>query len=204
MAYNPKDRFFKQAKEENYAARSVYKLKEIDQRHRLLKNGQFVIDLGAAPGSWSQFISEKIGSQGRVLSIDLTEVQLKLPNVIFLQQDIHEVDFKELRDTYNLPEKADVVVSDMAPKTTGIRLTDQARSLELCEMALNVACEHLKTGGHFVCKLFHSDEFSAFKKKLQTAFQKVDVVKPESTRKISKEIFLVGIHLKYGKTNVAT
>ena len=195
MTYNPKDHFFKKAKAEDYLARSIYKLQEIDQKCRVIGKSDMIVDLGAAPGSWSQYCLRKMGPNGRVIGIDLTEVTIKDPRFVFYHDDIFKIDWpKELAQLE--VTKVDVVLSDMAPKTTGIRLTDQVRSLELCEMALSFSESYLKKGGHFVCKLFHSDNFKDFQNKMKKQFKKVDVLKPESTRKISKEIFLIGLDHK--------
>jgi 23S rRNA (uridine2552-2'-O)-methyltransferase len=193
MTFNPKDRFFHKAKKENFVARSIYKLEEIDQKFKLLKPGQVVLDLGAAPGSWSQYISPRIGPQGKLLGIDLKPIDLHFGNAEFIQGNALEFDWNtKLQDFKGF----DVVVSDMAPSTTGIKFTDQTRSFELCEMALGLALKHLKPKGHFVCKLFHSADFGLLKKTLQKNFEKFETLKPEATRTISKEIFLVGIQRK--------
>lgn len=196
MAYNPRDHYFKKAKEQNFAARSVFKLEEIDQRLHILKPGMIVMDLGASPGSWSQYCSKKIGPEGRILGIDLSPVNVKLPNASFIQADLRDLRLADVVAQNGFPEVFDLVISDMAPKTTGIRITDQARSFELCELALEVAKKFLKPRHHFICKFFHSDDFSALRDKMKEMFEKVEIIKPDSTRKISKEIFLIGIKKK--------
>lgn len=196
MAYNQKDYFFKKAKKENYAARSIFKLQEIDDRFRILKPSYKVLDLGAAPGSWSQYAAQKIGPQGRLMGIDLQPIKITLPNAVFVVGDILDVNLEEIFTAKEIAPPFDVVLSDMAPKTTGIRVTDQARSLELCEMALASAERFLRPRGHFVAKLFHSDEFEGFRNKLRERFERVEVLRPKSTRKESKEIFLIGMNYK--------
>ena len=196
MTFNPRDHFFKKAKKENFAARSVFKLEEIDQRYKILKSGMQVLDLGCAPGSWSQYSSQKIGPKGRILGIDLSPVTVKLSNAVFIQADLRDLNLENIIRDNGFNPPFDLVVSDMAPKTTGIRITDQARSFELCELALKMAQQYLKKGGHFVCKLFHSDDFGVLKEAMKKDFQKFEAVKPDSTRKISKEIFLIGLHKK--------
>jgi 23S rRNA (uridine2552-2'-O)-methyltransferase len=191
VAYNPKDYYFLKAKTENYAARSVFKLQEIDERFRLLKPGYKVLDLGAAPGSWSQYASGKVGAQGRVLGIDLQPVKLTLPNAVFVTADMRELDLATTLAQAGIAPPFDVVLSDMAPKTTGIRITDQARSLELCELALATAERFLRPRGSFVCKLFHSEEFEGFRAALRARFGRVEVLRPKSTRKESKEVFFI-------------
>jgi 23S rRNA (uridine2552-2'-O)-methyltransferase len=190
MAYQPNDHHARRAKAEGFLARSVYKLEEIDRKHRLIRPGDRIVDLGASPGSWSQYASEHIGARGRVLGIDLTEIRLTLANVTFVTQDIFTADWAALFAQAGITPPVDVVLSDMAPKTTGIRFSDQARSTDLCELALKVADQFLKKNGIFVCKLFHSDDFQALKKSILSRYEKFEAVKPEATRSISKEIFL--------------
>lgn len=200
MSYKIQDHYFKKAKEQNFVARSIFKLEEIDQKFKIIYPNQKILDLGASPGSWSQYCSKKIGPKGRLLGVDLTEIDLKLAktmsNAKFIQADLRDVNLEEIFKEYGFNEPFDVVLSDMAPKTTGIRITDQARSYELCEIALNVARQFLRKDGHFVCKLFHSDDFSKLREEIKKDFQKFEAVKPDSTRKISKEIFLVGLKKK--------
>lgn len=190
MAYNPRDYFFKKAKEQNFAARSVFKLEEIDKRFRIFKSGMHVLDLGCAPGSWSQYASKKVGSSGFVLAIDLQKVELSLPNVRFTQADAFD---EKILDN----QQFDVVLSDMAPKTTGIRLHDQQRSFDLCLRALEVAKKSLKPKGHLVVKLFQSSEFDHLLKLLREVFEKVEIIRPKSTRKQSFEIYLIGLGKRY-------
>lgn len=193
MNYNPRDHYFKKAKDQNFAARSVFKLEEIDQKLKIIHANNKILDLGASPGSWSQYCSKKIGPNGRILGVDLTEISIKLPNAQFIQADLRDINLEAIFEAHGFNSPFDVVLSDMAPKTTGIRLTDQTRSFELCEIALNVARHFLKKDGHFVCKLFHSDDFTVLRDMIKKEFSRFEAVKPDSTRKISKEIFLVGI-----------
>ncbi len=196
MTYNPRDHYFRKAKQENFAARSVFKLEEIDQKFKIFKPNQIVLDLGASPGSWSQYASKKVGDKGRVLGVDLSPVNVKMNNAVFIQADLRDLNLEEIFKEHGFVPPFDIVMSDMAPKTTGIRGTDQARSMELCELALDVARRFLKKEGHFVCKLFHSDDFAKLREEIKKSFHKCEAVKPDSTRKISKEIFLVGINKK--------
>lgn len=196
MSYKVKDHFFHKAKEEGFAARSVYKLQELDHKCKFIKSGQTVVDLGCAPGSWSQWLSQKVGPQGQVIGFDLTPVTMKLPNVSFYNADILQTNVKDFLIEHQHPCPVDGVVSDMAPKTTGIRDVDQARSLELCQMALQTAELILKPGGYFVCKIFQSKDFDAFRQQLKKKFGKIDILKPDSTRKSSFEIFLLGLNYK--------
>ncbi len=196
MSYNPKDHYFKKAKEQNYAARSVFKLEEIDQKFKMLKPKQTILDLGASPGSWSQYCSQKIGPSGRILGIDLKPVTAQLKNAVFIQADLYDLELEKIFVEHGFTPPFDLVISDMAPNTTGIRTADQARSSQLCELALDLAAKFLKKDGHFVCKLFHSDEFTTLRERIKKEYQRFEAVKPDSTRKISKEIFLVGLKKK--------
>lgn len=196
MTYNPRDHYFKKAKENNFAARSVFKLEEIDQKFKVLKPKQMILDLGASPGSWSQYCSQKIGAEGRILGVDLKPVTAKLKNAVFIQADLRSLNLEDTFKEHGFFPPFDLVISDMAPNTTGIRMTDQARSFDLCELALNISRQFLKKNGHFVCKLFHSDDFTELRNQIKNDFEKFEAVKPDSTRKISKEIFLVGLKKK--------
>ncbi len=196
MSYNPKDHYFKKAKEQNFAARSVFKLEEIDQKFKIIQPHQNILDLGAAPGSWSQYCAKKIGPGGRILGIDLSSIEIKLNNAVFVQADLRDLELENIIKNNGFTPPFDVVLSDMAPRTTGIRVTDQTRSFELCELALDMARKFLKKDGHFVCKLFHSDDFAKLKDLIKNDFHRFEAVKPDSTRKISKEIFLVGLKKK--------
>ncbi|MFZ4404065.1 MAG: RlmE family RNA methyltransferase [Pseudobdellovibrionaceae bacterium] len=196
MSYNPKDHYFQKAKKENFVARSVFKLDEIDTKFKIIQNKDWVLDLGASPGSWSQYCCKKIGPEGRLLGVDLQPMKVKMNNAVFIEADLNSLDLPVLFAEQGFHKQFDVVLSDMAPKTTGIRVTDQARSLELCELALNVAEKFLKPKGHFVCKFFHSDDFKLLQNKIKLQFQKVEALRPDSTRKNSKEIFLLGLNKK--------
>ena len=193
MAYNKRDHYYHKAKEDNFAARSIYKLEEIDQKFKIIKSGMKVLDLGAAPGSWSQYLSMKVGEKGRVLGVDLIPVSLTLPNAVFIHADLRDLNLDHVFIENGFDPIFDGVFSDMAPKTTGIRVTDQARSMELCELALSISDRFLKPGGTFVCKFFHSDDFEVLRKQMQSRFGRVEILRPKSTRKESKEIFLIGI-----------
>lgn len=187
-----RDYYFKKAKQENYPARSVYKLQEMDKAHRLLRHGQKILDLGACPGSWTLYAAERVGASGRVLSIDLNMPDTVFPEqVMFLQEDIFarsEVFLSHLRAV----SPFDVVMSDMAPKTTGSKFTDQARSIQLVEAAFVVADEWLKSGGSFIVKVFEGPDVHPFVQSLRPRFGKVSMVKPKSSRSESKEIFILG------------
>ena len=128
--------------------------------------------------------------------MDLKAVTVKLPNATFIQADLRDLNLDETFKEHGFTTAFDLVISDMAPNTTGIRMTDQARSFDLCDLALSVSQRFLKKDGHFVCKLFHSDDFSELREKIKNDFEKFHAIKPDSTRKISKEIFLIGVKKK--------
>ncbi len=187
------DHYFKRAKAENYPARSVYKLQELDQKFHLLGPGMKVMDLGAAPGSWTLFAAKKVGQGGRVLALDIQTTDQEFPdNVTFLVHDAFE-DSPELLALMEPLMPFDFVMSDMAPRTTGHKFTDQARSLELCERARDVALRRLKPGGNFVAKIFEGPDAKGFQDSLKDYFEKVRGFKPKSSRAESKETFIVGL-----------
>ncbi len=183
------DPFTKKARKENFEARSVYKLDEIDRRERLLQGAKRVLDLGAAPGSWIQYCLRKL-PEVKIIAVDLTAIQIKDPRLTFIQGSIEEVDFSA--PDLLAGAKADVVLSDMAPRTSGIHDRDVALSTELAELALQTARKHLKPNGNFAVKLFMGDTFEGYHAQLKLAFTSVRVIRPESTRKQSREIFLIG------------
>ena len=186
-----RDRFFRKAHEEGFRARSVYKLTEIVERHRILKPGYAVVDLGAAPGSWSQATAEIVGPRGRVVAVDLNEIA-PLPDVVTIQADMtNPATLVVIRDALGRP--ADAVISDAAPSTTGIALTDHARSVELCRVALEIAAQLLRPGGSFVTKIYRGSDFDTFVAEVKRRFARVHVVVPEATRKESRECFVVGL-----------
>jgi 23S rRNA (uridine2552-2'-O)-methyltransferase len=188
-----RDHYFKRAKAENYPARSVYKLDEIDAKFHLLAPGMNVLDLGAAPGSWSLFAAKKIGGGGRVLALDIqTTAQEFPPNVTFLVHDAFE-DSPELLALMEPLLPFGLVMSDMAPRTTGHKFTDQARSLELCERARDVAFKRLAPGGNFVVKIFEGPDSKDFQESLRPHYDKVRTFKPKSSRAESKETFILGL-----------
>ena len=175
------------AKEEGYAARSVYKLQEIDQRFKLLKKGQRVMDLGCAPGSWSAFAIEQIGPKGALVGIDLTPVSL--PGGTFLTKSIFDITSEELVQI--LGDKPDLVLSDMAPLTTGARDADHFAQIELATGALQVAVASLVSGGSFVVKVFEGQDAKAYELEVRKHFSTTKRVKPEAVRQNSREFFLV-------------
>ncbi|TRZ79681.1 RlmE family RNA methyltransferase [bacterium] len=182
------DHFFREAKKQGYPARSVYKLKEIDQKFKLIKKGNFILDLGCAPGSWMMYISEKIGHRGKVFGVDIQDMKIKIKeNMEFIREDSK----KAIKNGMLKIKKFDVVVSDMAPKTTGIKLTDVVNSLELAEEAFKIAQKTLKIRGHFVVKIFESEDTIQFVNMLKKYFNTVKRYSPQATRKQSREFYVV-------------
>ncbi len=189
------DRYVKRAKAEGRRSRAAYKLDEIAQRDRLLQPGSIVVDLGAAPGGWSQVAAESAGPRGRVIALDLLEMPA-LPGVTFIRGDFHDVRIVEQLEHALGGEKADLVLSDMAPNLSGIASSDQARALELAELAFDFALKHLKPQGNFLVKAFQGSGFEAFLRAMRGRFTAVAVRKPEASRSRSSEVYLLGKGLK--------
>jgi 23S rRNA (uridine2552-2'-O)-methyltransferase len=184
------DHFTRRAKQQNYPARSVFKLKEIDQKHSLFKAGSIILDLGCAPGSWLQFASERVGPKGLVVGVDRHGLDIRLPaNARYLKQDalsLEPSDLKAIHDGH-----FDVVLSDMAPHTSGNRFVDQQRSLRLFMRALELATTQLRLGGTFLGKLFQSEDLEFARDEARSSFHSVKIVKPKATRRESFEVYLL-------------
>ena len=191
--YKRPDHFTLEAKKRGFAARSVFKLEDIDRRVRLLRKGQRVLDLGASPGSWSQYAAERIGPSGKLVAVDLAPLA-KTPtaNVTFFTGDVLALAPEALA----AHGPYDVVLSDMAPRTTGTRESDQAKSFELFMRALELAGALLSPGGSFVGKIFMGPDFSAAKRRVKELFETERTIRPEGTRGSSFEIFVVGLSRK--------
>lgn len=188
MTYVPKDRFFHKAKAEGFLARSAYKLDEIQKKFRLIKPGDFVLDLGASPGSWSQVACKLVGPKGRVVGLDLKPVEFKAENAKFYQMDAFNFDPEILEG-----RPLQVLLSDMAPNTTGIRNVDQARSADLCRQVLSLAKERLVPGGNLAMKLFEGPDAEKIAKELERMFEQNKRLKPEAVRKGSYETYFIGL-----------
>ncbi len=187
------DAFFKKAQRENFAARAVYKLQEIDERYSLFQPGQRVLDLGCRPGSWLQYAGQKVSSKGALVGIDRQPLAVTIKNSRIVVGDVFAITGAELRGDLS---GFDVVLSDMAPDTTGIRHVDQARSEGLFERAVELAEELLVPGGLFLGKLFQGPDFQRLRARLQAGFSEVRVVKPDSSRKESIELYLLALRRK--------
>jgi len=189
----PQDAFGAKAKKEGFAARSIYKLEEIDRRNQLFKRGMRVLDLGAFPGSWTQYAANKVGAEGHVLAVDQQEWRGGFgPNVETRQLDVLTLQPRDVGGVATF----DVVMSDMAPWTTGTRFVDQCRSFDLYVHALTIAEGTLRGQGAFIGKIFQGPDFDDAKKRTQALFSKVRVMKPEASRQESYEIFVVGLGFK--------
>jgi len=189
-----KDHYFHKAKHDGYVARSAYKLEEIDKKHQLLRKGNLVLDLGCSPGSWLQYVSRKVGEKGQVLGVDLEEVKLSLPkNVKVLQADIFEMTVKDLELNGGM---VDVILSDMAPKTTGIRNTDAQRSFALNQQVLELSGDLLRPHGTLLVKAFQGAPLEQLRREFSNSFAQLKLCKPKSSRSESVEIFLLGLNKK--------
>ncbi len=181
------DRFHQNARKKGFNSRAVFKLEEIDKKARLIGKGHRVLDLGCAPGSWLQYAATKTGITGTLVGIDRFEVDLGLPNGRTLVGNVYTV---EIPDLLGELEQFDVVLSDMAPDTTGVRSVDQTRSEQLFERALDIVDATLAPGGAFLGKLFQGPEFQALIKRCRRDFTKVKIIKPEGSRKESIEQYI--------------
>lgn len=184
------DPYVKRAQQDGYRARAAYKLLEIQQRDKILRPGQVVVDLGAAPGSWAQVATSLVAAKGRVIALDILPL-VPLPNVQFLQGDFTEADvlvaFQQLLDG----TAVDVVLSDMAPNLSGIETADQARAMLLAELAWAFAVEHLKPGGHFLCKVFQGAALDPLVRSIKPQFTRFALRKPAASRARSRELYLL-------------
>lgn len=189
------DPYVQKAKAEGYRSRAAYKLLELDKKDRLLAPGLLVVDLGAAPGSWSQVAAAKLGAKGRVVAVDLLPME-PLRGVRFVQGDFREQAVLDALLAALGGTKADLVISDLAPNISGIPVSDQARAMHLAELALEFAGQCLKPGGSLVVKVFQGVGFTEFLAAMRKAFAKVGSRKPEASRGRSSEMYLLGKGLK--------
>jgi len=189
------DEYVKRAQRDGYRSRAVFKLLEIQEKDRVLKRGQTVVDLGAAPGGWSQVARERVGPDGLVVALDILPME-PLPGVDFIEGDFREEAVLErLRQTLQ-GRAVDLVISDMAPNVTGMAAVDQPRAMYLCELALEFARESLTGGGDFVIKVFQGEGFDPFIQEVRRSFSRVAVRKPQASRSNSREVYLVARNFK--------
>jgi 23S rRNA (uridine2552-2'-O)-methyltransferase len=196
MREHVSDFFVKQAKKEGYRSRAAYKLIEIAERDHLFAPGMTIVDLGAAPGGWSQAASERLGPTGRVIAVDFREM-LPLPGVTFIQGDFTEASvLVQLEETLGKCP-VDLVISDMSPNISGIGMVDQSRGMHLAELALEFSMTRLNSGGNFLVKVFQGSGFDEFLRNMRASFTRVVTRKPGASRGRSSELYLLGL----GKRN---
>jgi 23S rRNA (uridine2552-2'-O)-methyltransferase len=192
--YLPQDKYFKKAKEQGYRARSVFKLEELQNRHHLIRPGDKVLDLGAAPGSFMQYIQKIIGKDGLIIGLDLTPIKpFSQPNAKAYVADIFDDKVYDKILKENNVRKFDVVTSDLAPATSGIKFVDAGRSFDLNCQVLKVVEKYLRTGGNLVIKAFPGADHGQLIAKARMLFKKVQMAKPEAVRNTSREEYLVGL-----------
>ena len=189
------DRYVKRARTEGMRSRASYKLEQIAERDRLLAPGMLVVDLGAAPGGWSQVAARRVAPGGEVIALDLIEMP-GLAAVTFVHGDFHDSEVVSALERALTGRKADLVLSDMAPNLSGIPVTDQARALALAELALDFAVNHLKPQGNFLVKVFQGAGSDEFMRRVRAQFRTVSVRKPEASRSRSREIYVVAKGLR--------
>ena len=189
------DFYVRQSVEQGYRSRAAYKLMEIDDHDRLLKPGMVVVDLGCAPGGWCQVAVERMKGQGRIVGIDLLEMT-GMNHVTFIQGDFTEDAGLEQVEAALQGKAVDLVLSDMAPNITGVAITDQARSYQLAELALDFAAQRLQPDGAFLVKVFQGAGFEDYMKAMRQVFRKVVVRKPDASRDSSREMYVLGHGLK--------
>ena len=188
---NWEDHFTRRARDEKWLARSVYKIEEIDRKYKLIKKGQRILDLGCYPGSWSQYSTGKVGPQGEVVGIDLKRPdRFASPNFRFIEADVLNLDFEGLKKEIS---PRNVVISDLAPQTSGVHIVDTSRSMELAKGALVIALALLQKGGHFLCKVFEGEEIKVLRIELSRHFEEARTVRPAAVRKASREVYLLGL-----------
>lgn len=195
MKEHVNDFFVKQAKKEGYRSRAAYKLIEIAERDHLLKPGMTVVDLGAAPGGWSQVAADKVGDKGTVIALDLLEM-VALPGVTFIRGDFREAAVLAELNNCLAGRTVDLVISDMSPNISGVGMSDQARSMHLAELALEFSVERLNLGGKFLVKVFQGSGFEEFLRAMRATFKQVVTRKPEASRGRSSEMYLLGLQKK--------
>jgi 23S rRNA (uridine2552-2'-O)-methyltransferase len=190
MQRHVNDEYVKRSRREGYRSRAAYKLLELQERDRFIRPGQLVVDLGAAPGGWSQVAAGIVGPRGQVLALDLLPID-PLPGVTVIQGDFHdEAVLARLHDVLD-GRPVDLVISDMAPNLSGVAAVDQPRAMLLAELALAFCTENLRQGGGFVSKVFHGEGFDAWIKDIKARFGRVAMRKPKASRSNSREVFLV-------------
>ncbi|HTD92111.1 MAG TPA: RlmE family RNA methyltransferase [Burkholderiales bacterium] len=195
MMQHVNDPYVKRASAEGMRSRAAYKLQQINEKDRLIKPGMVVVDLGAAPGGWSQVAGRIVAPAGRVIAIDMLEMA-GLQGVTFVRGDFSAAEGLTAVEQALAGAPVDLVLSDMAPNISGITLADQSRLMGLVELALDFSIKHLKPQGNFLVKVFHGGGFDAYVKAMRNAFSQVQTRKPDASRKGSREVYLLGKGLK--------
>jgi 23S rRNA (uridine2552-2'-O)-methyltransferase len=196
VTYERKDAHYRRARAEGYRARSIYKLAELDRRYRILRRGDAVVDLGAWPGAWLQLALERVGAEGRIVGVDLAAIEkLPAPNVALVVGDVRDPATADIV-LERLGRRADVVLSDLAPKLTGIRATDEARSEELNATTLALLPRLLAASGRFIMKTFMKPGFEATLRETRARFAEVRTTRPDATRRGSSELYVVGLDFR--------
>lgn len=189
------DPYVKRSQEEGVRSRAVYKLEELDQKDKLLKPGVTLVDLGAAPGGWSEYAAKKVGEKGKIIATDILPMDY-LHGVDFIQGDFREDAVLEAILKAMKNQRADLVISDMAPNISGVDAIDQPASMYLVDLALDFARQILKPGGNFVAKVFQGEGFEQYKKEVGHSFKVVKVRKPKASRPRSREVYILGLGYK--------
>jgi 23S rRNA (uridine2552-2'-O)-methyltransferase len=190
LAEHEADRYVLEARKLGYRSRAVFKLKEINEKDRLLKPGQVVVDLGAAPGGWSQWARPLLGAKGKLIALDILEMA-PLPDVEFILGDFREESVLHRLEAALGGQAVDLVLSDMAPNVSGIDAADQAGSIYLCELAMDFAKAHLKPKGSLLVKIFQGSGFEDYLKTMRQTFESVTIRKPKASRPRSREVYLL-------------
>ncbi len=188
--YNPHDKYFQRAQQMGYRARSVFKLEEIQQKFKILKPGKDILDLGAAPGSWLQYAAKIAGPRAGLIGVDLTPIKKIKPNVILKQLDIFSPEMEKFIQRIH-PAKFPVILSDLAPKTSGVKEADHYRSIELSQRVIELAQKFLAPQGSLVIKVFQGPDFDNFLKELKNKFKQVKIFKPKASRDRSFEVYMI-------------
>ncbi len=189
------DEFVKRAQKEGYRARAAYKLTEIDDKDKLIKPGMTIVDLGSTPGSWSQVAVQRLKGQGRIIALDLLEME-PIKGVEFIQGDFREEAILKILEKSLNAKQVDLVIADMAPNMSGITIVDQAGAAYLTELAMEFSKEWLKPSGNFLVKVFIGEGFEEIVKNMRTMFDKVVTRKPKASRGRSSEVYLLGLGRK--------
>jgi 23S rRNA (uridine2552-2'-O)-methyltransferase len=188
-----RDYYRRRAKEEGYRSRAAYKLQQLNNKYHLMHRGSKVVDIGCAPGGWLQVASEAVGNVGMVVGIDLAEVKPPSKNTVIIQDDVNSEDFLDKLGEALRQDKCDLVLADLSPKLSGIWDVDHFKQIDLCMRVVDLLPSILESGGATVMKAFHGDELQALVERLRLSFPRVEISKPNASRKESSEVYLVGI-----------